>query len=271
MTRIAQRCMLVTGASSGIGYATAEFFINQGWVVYGLSRSGKVPSGVLPLLANVTDARLVEKLMAEVFATTGRLDAVVNAAGIGGASSIENLPLEEAKKIFDTNIYGTLVVLQATLPFLRQRQGSIFIAISSIAGLVGVPFHGIYSASKFAVEGMIESLRLELHGTGVSAVSICPGDTATPIIGHQFRAKAIDLPEVYRINYEKAERAMRESVSNGIAPLRIAETIQQIINTSSPSSRYPVGGVIQQLAPMAKRFLPLKWFEWLLKVYYGVN
>jgi NAD(P)-dependent dehydrogenase (short-subunit alcohol dehydrogenase family) len=271
MTLILQRCMLVTGASSGIGYATADFFVNQGWIVYGLSRSGKVPSGVVPLLADITDAILVKEVVAELFAATGRLDAVVNSAGIGGASSIENIPLSEAKKILDTNVYGTLAVMQATLPYLRQSQRGTFIAISSIAGLLGVPFHGVYSASKFAVEGLIESLRLELHGTGVMAVSICPGDTATPIIGHQFRAQPKDLPEVYRMNYEKVERAMRESVDAGIAPVLIAETILKIINTPSPTSRYPVGGIIQGLGPLTKRLLPLKWFERLMKAYYGVS
>jgi NAD(P)-dependent dehydrogenase (short-subunit alcohol dehydrogenase family) len=263
--------MLVTGASSGIGYATAEYFVSQGWIVCGLSRSGKVPFGVTPLLVDVVDAMLVKEVIAGLFAATGRLDVVVHAAGIGGASSIENMPAEEAKKIFDTNVYGTLTVMQATLPYLRQTPPSTFIAISSIAGLLGVPFHGIYCASKFAVEGMIESLRMELHGTGVAAVTICPGDTATPIIGNQFRALPKNLPEVYRINYEKAERAMRESVDKGIAPVLIAETIHRIIKTSSPSSRYPVGGFVQQLAPMVKRLLPLKWFEWLMKAYYGVN
>lgn len=263
--------MLVTGASSGIGYATADFFANQGWAVYGLSRSGKVPPGVLPLLADVADAEKVKEVVAGMFAATGRLDAVVNAAGIGGASSIENIPIAEAKKIFETNIYGTLTVLQATLPYLRENQRGTFVAISSIAGLVGVPFHGVYSASKFAVEGMIESLRLELHGTGVTAVSICPGDTATPIIGHQFRASPHDLPEAYRINYEKADRAMRESVKDGIAPVLVAEAIYRIIKKPSASSRYPVGGFVQQLAPIAKRLLPLKWFEGLMKAYYGVG
>ncbi|WP_026211417.1 SDR family NAD(P)-dependent oxidoreductase [Lewinella cohaerens] len=271
MTRIAKRCMLVTGASSGIGYATASFFVNQGWVVYGLSRSGKVPAGVKPLVADVTNGLLVQEVLAAVFATTGRLDVVVNAAGIGGASSVENIPFVEAKKIFDTNVYGTLAVMQASLPYLRQGQHTTFIAISSIAGVVGVPFHGIYSASKFAVEGLIESLRLELHGTGVTAVSVCPGDTATPIIGNQYRAKPTDLPEVYQTNYEKAERAMRESVDEGIAPLRIVETIDRIIKKSSPNPRYYVGGFIQQLAPMAKRLLPRKWFETIMKAYYGVS
>lgn len=263
--------MLVTGASSGIGHVTAAFFVSQGWVVYGLSRSGKVPVGVMPLVADVVDAERVKEALAGMFVATGRLDAVVNAAGIGGASSIENIPIAEAKKIFETNVYGTLTVVQAALPYLRENQQGTFIAISSIAGLVGVPFHGIYSASKFAVEGMIESLRMELHGTGVRAVSICPGDTATPIISHQFRALPKDLPEVYQMNYEKAERAMRESVNDGIPPVLIAEAIQRIIKTSSPGSRYPVGGHIQQLAPMAKRILPLKWFERIMKAYYGVG
>jgi short-subunit dehydrogenase len=199
------------------------------------------------------------------------LDAVVNAAGIGGASSIEHFPLAKAEQLLATNILGTLNVIQATLPHLRERERGTFIAISSIAGLLGVPFHGIYSASKFAVEGLIESLRLELTATNVHAVSVCPGDTATPIISHQFRAKPEDLPLCYRDNYAKAERAMRESVAEGIPPVRIAETIDGIIHERVPGGRYTVGGALQKIAPLAKRWLPKPWFELVMKKYYGLN
>ena len=103
---------------------------------------------------------------------------------------------------------------------------------------------------------MIESLRLELARTKVRAVSICPGDTATPIIGNQFRAKPEDLPACYRANYIKAERAMRESVDEGIPPVRIAEEAYRIIHQGSPNGRYTVGGFLQEIAPLAKRWLP---------------
>lgn len=264
-------CILITGASSGIGYTTAAFFVEKSWTVYGLSRSGKVPEGVRPLLADVAQVTEVQEAVTKLIEESGRLDAVINAAGIGGASSLENMPYVEAERIFNTNVLGTLNVMQASLPYLRQQDKATFIAISSIAGLMGVPFHGVYSASKFAVEGMIESLRLELAGTGVKAVSLCPGDTATPIIGNQFRADPKDLPLAYQANYEKAERAMRESVAKGIPPERIAEKILQIIQSNSPKVRYPVGDFLQQLAPQAKRWLPSSWFEKIMKSYYGLH
>lgn len=263
--------VLITGASSGIGYTTAQYFCARGWQVFGLSRSGRVPEGVIPLRASVADPEAVTAAVDELLTQADGLQAVVHAAGIGGAGSIEDFSLAEAKKIMDTNWYGTLHLMQSTLPHLRQQKTACFVAVSSVAGLMGVPFHGIYSASKFGVEALVESARLELSGTGVSVVSICPGDTATPIIGHQHRASLEDVQPVYRANYEKAERAMRESVDSGIPPEKVAAVIYRAANSKQPAVRYVVGDVLQKLAPLAKRLLGAQIFERIMKRYYGLR
>jgi NAD(P)-dependent dehydrogenase (short-subunit alcohol dehydrogenase family) len=169
----------------------------------------------------------------------------------------------------DTNLFGSLTVLQACLPFLREQGSGTIVIVSSIAGLMGVPYHGIYSASKAAVEVMVESLRLELMGSGVRVVSVCPGDTATPIIGHQFRARPEVVPVFYQQNYERAERAMRESVDQGYPPEKVAAAIARICETPSPRVRYMVGPWLQTVAPLVKRFVPSRFFEWALGKYYG--
>lgn len=261
-------CVLVTGASSGIGYATAAYFLAQGWTVFGMSRSGITPDGVHPLKADITQPEAVQTALQYLLAHTHRLDAVVNAAGIGGAGALENFPLPEIQKIMDTNFYGSLHVLQATLPVMRAQGRGIFVVISSIAGLMGIPFHGTYCASKFAVEGLVESLRLELTGSGVHAVSICPGDTATPIIGHQYRAPEADVPAFYRTNFKKADDAMRNSVAVGISPDQVAATVFKVVSLPAPTVRYTVGDWLQRAAPTIKNWLPTRWFEAIMRKYY---
>ena len=265
------RTILVTGASSGIGFAVATQFKQAGWRVFGLSRSGRVPDGVTALQADVSNSEQVAMAINELLQLAPGLDVVVHAAGIGGAGSLEDFPLEEAEKIMRTNWFGTLYVLQNCLPHLRQQANARFVVVSSIAGLTGVPFHGVYSASKFAVEALIEAVRMELSGSSVQAISICPGDTATPIISHQHRARIEDVQPVYRANYERAERAMRESVDHGIPPEQVAQVIWRVVHTSKPDVRYLAGGFLQKLAPIAKRLLGNRLFEWVMKKYYGLS
>ncbi len=265
------KVVLITGASSGIGETTAKYFHERGWTVFGLSRSGRVPEGVQALLADVAKPEEIQAAVQEIMNRTQRLDAVVHAAGIGGSGSLEDFPLEEVRKIMDTNWYGSVHLLQTCLPHLRQRSRAAFVAVSSIAGLMGVPFHGVYSASKFAVEALVESARMELSGTGVKVVSVCPGDTATPIIGNQHRAGVEDLQPIYQENYERAERAMRESVDKGLSPERVAAIIWQAVNHKQPPVRYIVGDFIQKLAPLAKRIFGAQLFERVMKLYYGLS
>lgn len=171
----------------------------------------------------------------------------------------------------DTNYFGMLYLLQATLPIMRQQGSGTFVAISSIAGLMGVPFHSVYSASKFAVEATIESVRLELVGSGVRALSICPGDTATPIIGNQYRAAEHDVPDFYRANFKKTDDAMRLSVDKGIPPEQVAEAIYNAVLLPHPAVRYPVGDWLQRVSPTIKRWLPASWFESIMRQYYGIS
>ncbi|MEZ4986207.1 MAG: SDR family oxidoreductase [Saprospiraceae bacterium] len=265
-----KQCLLITGASSGIGYATAQLFLQKGWQVYGISRSGSGPDGIIPLIADVGDSFAINNVIKQVMAEVGRIDTVVHAAGIGGAGPIETFPLDEAEKIFRTNVNGALHLLQATLPIMREQKRGTFVVVSSIAGLMGLPFHGIYSASKFAVEGMVEALRLELVGSGVNAVSVCPGDTQTPIIGNQYRSNALDVPLFYRDRFEKADTAMKDSVANGISADKIAAAIWQVVLMPHPKVRYPVGFWLQKAAPSLKRWLPSRLFEWTMRQYYGL-
>lgn len=265
------KSVLITGASSGIGFTTAELFLAKGWRVFGLSRSGRVPEGVVALIADINIPSELKIAFGKMLKKTEQLDAVVHAAGIGGAGPLECFPLEEARKIMETNFFGSVNVAQVSLPYLRQQSSSYLIFISSIAGVMGVPFHGVYSASKFATEGLVESMRQELIGSGVQVVSVCPGDTATPILGHQFRSKKEAVSAFYVDNYEKADTAMRESVNKGISPKQVAQAIFMITQKKVPKNRYFVGEWLQRISPYIKRIIPSWLFEVIMKKYYGLK
>lgn len=261
---------LVTGASSGIGAATAALLAERGGRVYGLSRRGQAAAGITALAADITVADSVQAAVERLISETGQLDIVINAAGIGGAGPVEQIPLAEARKVMETNFFGALNVVQATLPHLRRREHASLIMVSSIAGLMGIPYRAIYSASKAAVEMMVESLRLELRATGVRVVSVNPGDTATPIIGAQYRMPAEEVDPIYRETYVRADDAMREHVSAGMDPRYVAEQIYRIVQMEKPDIRYPIADTTQKASTYAKRLLPGKVYEKILAGYYGL-
>ena len=266
-----QRIALVTGASSGIGQATATVLLAQGWQVYGLSRSGSVPVGVKSLLADISVPAEVIAATADLWQECQRLDLVINAAGIGGTGPLEHFPPLEARKIMDTNFMGAFYLAQAVLPYFRQQGSGKLVFVSSIAGLMGIPFHSLYSASKFALEALVESLRYELTGMNIDIVSICPGDTNTPIIGRQYRVAYQDVSAEYAANYQRADKNMIESVKNGIAAESVATAIVRIAVKSHPKVRYPVGKWLQRVSPLIKRFLPAAWFERIMAGYYELR
>lgn len=261
---------LVTGASSGIGAAMATLLAERGGHVYGLSRRGEAPAGIHAIAADITDADSVQAAVARIISERGQLDIVVNAAGIGGAGPVEQIPLAEARKVMETNFFGALNVAQATLPHLRRRPRANLVMVSSIAGLMGIPYRAIYSASKAGVEMLVESLRLELRSTGVRVVSVNPGDTATPIIGAQYRMPADEVDPIYRDTYVRADDAMRDHVSAGMDPRHVAEQIFRILQVDQPAIRYPIADTTQKASTYAKRLLPGRVYEKILAGYYGL-
>ncbi len=263
---------LVTGASSGMGAATAERLLTEGYTVYGMSRSGKAPKDVLPIVADIIQIDQVQAAVQGIIDRHQQLDLVVHAAGISGSGPIEQMPLEEARKIMETNFFGALHVARATVPHLRvQSRPTTLIMVSSISGLLAIPFRGIYSASKFALEGMVEALRLETRNTPLRVVSVCPGDVQTPILSHQYRMPPEEVAAVYRPAFAKAEAEMDANVGHGIEAEVVADAILQIIRNKAPRVRYPIGMLVQKASTVAKRWLPSKTFEGILAKYYGLG
>ena len=173
--------VLITGASSGIGKACADHLAQLGFTVYGASRTIENLGEVrwTPLVMDVDQDGAVTHGVELVRAQAGQLDIVVNCAGFGIAGSVEDTTLEEAKAQFDTNFFGTVRLCQAALPGMRQQGAGLIVNMSSLAGLLGLPFESFYSASKFALEGLTEALRLEVAPFGVRVVLIEPGNFRT--------------------------------------------------------------------------------------------
>jgi len=252
------KVILITGASSGFGKATAERLAHQGYTVYGTSRratfsnaneNNNEPYTLIPM--DVCDEPSVSKAINYVLQRAGRIDVVVNNAGVAVAGAVEDCTIDDVKYQFETNFFGVWRVCRAILPTMRKQQSGYIINISSIAGLVGIPYQAAYSSAKYALEGMTESLRMEVAAYGINVVLVEPGDFATNLGKHRRKVHSIDsaYPQ-----FETAVGIMEQEESNGPPPEKFAKRIEQIIRTSSPRLRYTVGMPSQRVVPVLRRF-----------------
>jgi NAD(P)-dependent dehydrogenase (short-subunit alcohol dehydrogenase family) len=263
--------VLITGASSGIGFTCAKTLHAHGYRVFGTSRrSFDHDFGFKLLRMDVGNEDSVNNAVQRILEETGRIDIVVNNAGIGYGGAIEDTSLAEAKATLETNFFGVLNVCRAVLPSMRSLGGGLIVNISSIGGLVGLPFQGLYSASKFAVEGMTEALRLELKSFGVKVVLINPGDIATSFTQNRRICRDSVNASVYDAQFQRALNIIEQNETSGSTPELVAKTLLKIVRSTSPNPRYVAGTLIERLAVLLRRILPAVWFEWVLAKYYGM-
>ena len=263
------KVVLITGGSSGIGRSIGEFLQSKGYTVYGTSRNpDKITKSLFPLLAlEVKDVNTIKLAVANVIATSGRLDILINNAGVGITGALEEIPMEEIKNNFDTNLFGPIAVMKAVLPQMRQQKSGLIINITSIAGYMGLPYRGIYSASKGALELITESLRMEVKDFGVSITNVAPGDFATNIASGRFHAPLVQ-GSAYEIPYGNTLKTMNEHVDSGSNPNEMAEAIYKIIQNPNPKIHYKVGAFLQKFSIVLKRILPDKVYEKMLLNHY---
>jgi len=263
--RGAKTTVLITGGSSGIGEACARHLAEQGCTVFAAARSLSDESfpgeaEVHGLSMDVTDEASVTRGIERVVEVSGRLDAIVNCAGFGIAGAIEATSIDEAKEQFDTNFFGTMRVCRAALPVLRRQRSGAIVNVSSIAGRIGLPFQGLYSATKFAIEGLTEALRMELKPFGIRVSLIEPGDFRTGFTASRRRVDG-DLGGAYRATTDRALAAAESDELNGSAPERVARLLLRILRDPSPRLRYTVGPLSQRLSVAVKPLLPSSIFE----------
>jgi NAD(P)-dependent dehydrogenase (short-subunit alcohol dehydrogenase family) len=262
-----KRVVLVTGASSGIGLACATHLAWRGYRVYGTSR--RPSTDILTLTMDVTDDRSVERVVAAVLEREGRLDIVVNNAGMGIAGPVENTSIEEAKRQLDVNFFGAFRVCRAVLPAMRSQGGGYIVNIGSLGGLIAIPYQAMYSASKFALEGLSESLRMEVRPFGVKVVLIEPGDHKTAITEN--RTEMSGGTDAYGDSFQAALARTAHDEQSGPGPEQVARLLYRIVNTRDPRLRYTIGPATQRAAVWLKRLLPYSVTEYTMRTYFGLG
>ncbi len=269
MNRSSSRVVLVTGASSGIGACCAAYLAERGYRVYGASRTATAPPGVTPLSMNVTDDASVSQAVATILDREGRIDVLINSAGFGIAGAVEDTNMEEAASQFGVNFFGTVRVCRAVLPVMRTQGAGYIVNIGSIGGLIAIPFQGFYSASKFALEGLSESLRIEVRPFGIHVVLIEPGDHHTGFTQNRRSTAAATGESAYHSRFERAISRMASDEQIGRKPDAIAQLVQRVIDNPRPRLRYTAGPASQRAAVWLKRLLPNRIVEGIVTRYYG--
>lgn len=255
MSKTERGVALVTGASSGIGLATAQALRRDGYRVFGTSRKPMVaaPDGVTMLVCDVTDEKSVQTAVDDILVQAGRIDLLINNAGIGLLGGAEESSPLQAKALFDVNVFGVLRMTNAILPVMRRQRKGRIINMSSILGLIPAPFNALYASTKHAIEGYSESLDHEVRTQGIRVVLIEPGVTRTSFEENITRPDR-PLPP-YDAARADAEKLMREIVETGDAPEVVADIVVKAANAVSPKRRYTAGKAARQVR-FLRRFLP---------------
>jgi short-subunit dehydrogenase len=263
------KVVLITGGSSGIGKSIGEFLIKKEFKVYGTSRNPQnYPNSKFPILAlDVTKSDTISKCIQSVIDIEGRIDVIINNAGAGITGPVEEIPEAEIRRNFDTNFFGPINVIKAVLPQMRQQNSGLIINVTSIAGYMGLPYRGIYSASKGALELITEAFRMEIKDFNIYMTNLAPGDFATNIAAGRYHAPVFkDSP--YEKKYSFVLNAIDEDVNKGNSPEMVAKKVLDIINTSKPKIHYKVGAFMQKFSVVLKCILPDKVYEKLLLNHY---
>ncbi len=254
---------LVTGASSGIGLVTAQSLVKAGYRVYGTSRKPVANRpGITMLICDVTDQASVEAAIAEILQQAGRIDLVVNNAGIGLLGGAEESSIDQAQRLFDVNLFGVARVVNAVLPVMRKQKSGRIVNMSSILGLIPSPYNAFYAATKHALEGYSESLDHEVRNFGIRVILVQPGVTRTSFEENLTRADQ-PLP-VYASERTRSEALMRKWVETGDAPQVVADMVVKAATAKKPKLRYSAGKQSRQVRSL-RRYLPERLVDSLLR------
>ncbi len=267
------KIVLITGASSGIGEETVKRLMTAGYTVYaGARRLDRMKSladaGAHVLALDLTDEASMTAAVNTVMQEAGRIDVLINNAGYGSYGALEDVPLEEARRQFEVNIFGLARLTQLVLPAMRAQRSGRIVNVSSIGGKFGEPFGAWYHATKFALEGLSDSLRMELYPFGIDVVVIQPGATQSEWsqIAHESLLKYSSHGP-----YGKGATAhanMMEEGHKGSVPAQpsvVANTIVQAVQTSKPKTRYVTGGLARTMLFM-RRVLSDRGFDAMFRM-----
>ena len=264
------KTVLITGASTGIGRATALYFQQQGWNVVATMRTpaketqlATLPNvTLLPL--DVTQPESIKSALAAAFAKFGKLDAVVNNAGYALSGVFEAYTPEQIRRQFETNLFGLMEVCRQTLPYFRKQHAGTLVNVASMGGRLTVPLYSSYHSTKWAVEGFSESLHYELLPLGIRVKIIEPGAIKTDFYERSADVAKVDgLPD-YQETVAVATANMNAAGDKGEKPEVVAKAIFQAASDTSNRLRYTVGGDAKMLL-LLRRLLPETWFYGIVR------
>ena len=264
------KVVLITGGSSGIGKSVATFLSEKGYIVYGTSRNpNKIKEKLLFKLItlDITDVNSIRNTVNEIVTKEGRLDVLINNAGVGITGPIEETPDDEIKKAFQTNVFGPIDIIKAVLPQMRNQNSGIIINVTSIAGYMGLPYRGVYSATKGTLELLTEALRMEVKDFNIEMTNVAPGDFATNIASGRYHSPVLENSP-YKLPYGNTLKLMNDHVDQGGDPIEMAKVIFKILKTKKPKVHYKVGAFMQKFSIVLKRILPDRVYEKLLLKHY---
>lgn len=268
-----KKVILITGASSGIGKACAEYFYDNNWCVYGASRSIKNSDHhkFYPLTMDVTLDQSVKNGIHTILKNEGRIDVVINSAGTGIIGAFEDTSVEEAKSQFETNFFGIVRVCREVIPVMRNQSSGHLIMISSLAGLSAYPFLSFYSAGKFALEGLSEAIRMELKSFGIRVVLIEPGTFKTNLSVNSVRSKDSLIKTTYLKQLEKSMQMTAKVEIKAPDIIIIPRLINRIVNKRRiPKLRYKTGLFTEKFGVSLKKFLPYILYEHIIMKAIGI-
>lgn len=266
-----KKVIILTGASSGIGYQTAELLAQQGHIVYGAARRVEKMAplealGVRLLQLDITLEDSINKAVAQVIAEEGRIDVLVNNAGYGSYGAIEDVAIEEARRQFEVNLFGLATLTKAVLPCMRKQQSGTIVNISSMGGRMTSYFGAWYHATKYALEAFSDALRMEVKPFGTEVAIIEPGGIKTPwgIIAADHLEEST-RGGAYEEQAHKTAQGLRRWYSGNLMsdPKVIAKAISRAVNARKPKARYLVGFGAKPLV-LLHAILPARWFDWIM-------
>lgn len=258
---VTEQSVLITGATAGIGRATAELLTSQGYRVFGTGRHPTAArmDGFQLLPLDVTVNESVAACVAEVKRQTGgQLDVLINNVGTGILGAAEESSAEQVRQLFEVNFFGAVRMTNAVLPMMRSRQQGCIILLSSAGGIASIPFSGYYCATKHALEAYGEALRLELEPFHIRVATVAPGTVSTRA-GDKAMQPDRPIGEYEPVRRKIADQYVR-AIHKGMPPQRVAKTILRIIRAAKPKPRYTVGTQSAAVSAM-KSWLPAKLFE----------
>lgn len=264
------KVIVLTGVSSGFGRRIAVRLAERGHIVYGTVRKPcEVHPDVRLLTMDLLEPASIQAAVQTVLAEEGRIDVLINNAGMHLGGPIEETPADLFSRQLATNVNGLVYLLQATLPVMREQGGGTVMNISSLGGLMGLPFQGFYSASKFAIEGLSEALRLEVRAFNIKIIVVNPGDFRTSNTDN--RINVVNPGGPYEAQFVRSRASYEQDERGGWDPDVLARKLVKVVESKHPRNRYIIASFTQKLGLVLKRILPISLFSRILGSFYKIS